>query len=686
MSAVLFRLRVEARSRWRAWAGLALLVGVFGGTVIATAAGARRTDTAYPRFVKAAKAADIIVYNVLGPSLGTVDFDLAAQFPQVQDSGEGLLFATDQPDLQLAVATRGYGTRFNRFKLLSGRLPDPERADEAVVGFTLAESRHLRLGSTLAVGLFPAASEPRTQEVALRVVGIEAAPGEFPPLMGTGNQPVWASAAFARAHGETAVVQPVLALRLRRGPADVGAVSEQLRTMGGGKPVATSVRSQQAVTVQRSLHLQAVALGTLAVLGGLTVALVCGQLIGRQTALESADHPVLSAVGMTRTELWGLGLARAALIGVGGALTAATVAVAISARFPIGLARVAEPEPGPAVDLPTIAVGMLAVVAAVVAVVALLSWRSEDHAASLGSARSSTGRRRPSMVADLLARTGCPPTVTTGVRMVLEPGRGRTAVPVRTTIAGAVVAMTALAASITFSASLSHLLSTPRLYGTTFDAAVNRTAGDDITVVPAVSTLLSDPGLSAVAVGYTGIPVRVGDVDAGAVALDVRKGSVPPLIIEGRAPVGPDEVALGTRTLHDLDAHIGQTFQAAVSVAPVPPSPVRIVGRAVLPQEEDSTGLGQGTVVTVEGLRRLAGEVDFPEPTNAVVRFGPGVGQAQARAKLQDRLTRALGDGWTVSAPDKPTDLVNFGHVRGLPSSWRVSWPSWPPRPSATCW
>jgi putative ABC transport system permease protein len=37
-------LRAGFRRRWRSWLALALLVGVFGGLVTATAAGARRTD------------------------------------------------------------------------------------------------------------------------------------------------------------------------------------------------------------------------------------------------------------------------------------------------------------------------------------------------------------------------------------------------------------------------------------------------------------------------------------------------------------------------------------------------------------------------------------------------------------------------------------------------------------------
>jgi hypothetical protein len=51
VSAVWLRLRADARRRWRAWLGVVVLVGLFGGIVTAAAAGARRTDDAYSRFV-----------------------------------------------------------------------------------------------------------------------------------------------------------------------------------------------------------------------------------------------------------------------------------------------------------------------------------------------------------------------------------------------------------------------------------------------------------------------------------------------------------------------------------------------------------------------------------------------------------------------------------------------------------
>jgi len=237
---------------------------------------------------------------------------------------------------------------------------------------------------------------------------------------------------------------------------------------------------------------------------------------------------------------------------------------------------------------------------------------------------------------------------------------------VRTTVIGSAVAVTALAAALTFQASLSHLLATPQLYGAAFDAQVEEASGDDFTVPKAVPVLLADPEVAAVAVGYAGFPVRLGKVTAGAVALDDKKGAFPSILVEGRAPSGPDEVAVGTRTLRDLGVRLGQSVDAQSLASDAPPSSVRIVGRAVLPVESDTSGLGQGTVITVDGLRRVAGSANFIDPTQAVVRFQPGADKARARARLQARLDDAIPGG-TVFAPTRPNEVVDFGHVQNLP-------------------
>ena len=54
-----------------------------------------------------------------------------------------------------------------------------------------------------------------------------------------------------------------------------------------------------------------------------------------------------------------------------------------------------------------------------------------------------------------------------GVRMALEPGRGRTAVPVRTTMLAAIVGVAAVAAALTVTASADRLVSTPACTATT---------------------------------------------------------------------------------------------------------------------------------------------------------------------------------------------------------------------------
>jgi len=56
MATVWLELRADLRQRWRALLSLALLLGLIGGVVLTTAAGARRTDTAYPAHQRRCRA------------------------------------------------------------------------------------------------------------------------------------------------------------------------------------------------------------------------------------------------------------------------------------------------------------------------------------------------------------------------------------------------------------------------------------------------------------------------------------------------------------------------------------------------------------------------------------------------------------------------------------------------------
>ena len=171
---------------------------------------------------------------------------------------------------------------------------------------------------------------------------------------------------------------------------------------------------------------------------------------------------------MTRSQLVAAALIRALAVVVLGAALAAIVAALMSPLFPTGLARVAEPDPGFHLDPTTLVVGALGIVLVIGLLLALPAWRSAKRVADRDEAEG----ERSSLLASALGRTMLPPSGRAGVRMALEPGRGHTAVPVRTTIASVSVGIATLLAALTFGASLTHLLGTPSLYGVTWDVQV----------------------------------------------------------------------------------------------------------------------------------------------------------------------------------------------------------------------
>src|SRR5205814_3994514 len=121
---------------------------------------------------------------------------------------------------------------------------------------------------------------------------------------------------------------------------------------------------------QRSIRPQAAALAIFAGLAGLIALALIGQLLSRQLVLDSAEFPILRALGMTRSRLAALSLARAAVVTITGAAAAVGVAVAASPLMPVGAARAAEPSPGIEVNLAILAAGFAVIAAAPLLMVA----------------------------------------------------------------------------------------------------------------------------------------------------------------------------------------------------------------------------------------------------------------------------------------------------------------------------
>ena len=87
------------------------------------------------------------------------------------------------------------------------------------------------------------------------------------------------------------------------------------------------------------------------------------------------------------------------------------------------------------------------------------------------------GADRPSRAVELAAGAGAPPAFVVGMRMALQPGRGRTAAPVRSVMTSIALAVALVVATAGFAVDLQRLVSTPPLYGVSWDAAVGSTFG-----------------------------------------------------------------------------------------------------------------------------------------------------------------------------------------------------------------
>ena len=650
-------LRAELRRRWRTWLSVALLAAAFAGVVTAAAAGARRTDSAYPRLLAWSNAPDMLIVSY-GPAFAPPPRAALARMPQVAAVGyvRQISVASSSGINLLAPEDNRIPGSLWRRKIVAGRLADPGRPDEVNVSFMLAQGRHLRPGGTLRVLLEPTRGKP--VPFVFRVVGIEAAAPEFPPQIDTGPGDVWTTPAFWRAHRGQSQSFPMAALRLRHGAADATAVQRALIRLAHGKNPGGYPLAAQSANTERSIHLQAVALWLVAAILGAIGVLVLGQVLARLSFTEATDYAALRALGTSRRQLMAIGAGRAAAIGTAAAGLTAALAFALSPLLPVGLAGVAEPHPGLDADGWVLAIGGLATVLVTMACAAPSAWRSAASDFAPGAVPVLPTRSRP--IISLARGIGSAPQMI-GVRLALQPGAGRTALPVRSTIAGAVIGVAALSAAMVFSASLSQLLATPRLYGVTWDANIGTTNGAELT--PVTRIVAHNPDVAAWSVGYSNGPLQVNGISVGGIAMSRGRGpSLMAAPVQGRLPRGPGEITLGTRTLASAHTRVGAT--ALVSVPGQRPVRFRIVGTAVFPPLSDGPGLGQGAALTLAGARHLPGVPAVPLDA-LLVRFRPGADPRTAIGTLTSQVTRA--GPFNVQEPATPTDLVNFGQVRNLP-------------------
>ena len=668
--AVWMKFRCELRARWVAWIGLGLLVGIVAGGVVVAAAGARRTASANERFRDDLHSSDL----VLQPNCDRADkrqgprgcLRTVANLPAVADSAVVSVFdgfvATEggrslQPEPtdpcfsgpgQVIVAgdrAGRFGTRLNRIRVVEGRPADPASADEVVVTASTADRLGLHPGSRLRISLFDGADcqdSPKKWHapVTVRVVGVGIAPGEVPPASGMHLAFVHVTPAFV-AREAVNDDSAGLAVRLRES-ASKGDLLAQTRRLGISSFVIVDL-DDLSEAIDRGIRPQAMGLVLFAALAALAGAVVLGQLLARQTFLDSADHGVLSALGMGRGARTALGVVRAGFVGAVAAVVAVVVAVMASPITPIGLARTLEPDPGFSLDAAAIVVGALATFGFIVIVGGVAAWVVSRRPTS----DDATVRARRSRVASTLARAGAAPSVSSGVQMALERGAGRRSAPIATSVVAIALALFTVTGALTFGAGLDHLIQTPRLTGWNWEAVWGVSGGDrPVSTARVEAALRAQPEVEAFAAGTffspfpNGLQLRLGTKPL-AVAMFSFAGdaNVGPSVIQGRAPRTSREILVGTETLEELGLALGDTVLARGQAGGFdkPGAKTRttfeIVGTGAIPFTER---MGRGASMTLGGVARLN-----PGKTadGMFLRFVPG---ADARSVVR-AVARSLG-------------------------------------------
>ena len=187
--------RLEIARRWRGAVALALLVGAVGAIVLATAAGARRSDSALERFNTYSRSSDVEI------SIGTPTASQLRSFRRAPGvaavavaHGYSLVVGRDEGTAVAVPVDSALGNVVDAARLIKGRRADPTAPDEATIGEGLAAKLHLRVGSDLPAVSYSPRRSPSPSPVVIPV---------FPPVRRCGS----ASSGSSGVHSTSACVR-----------------------------------------------------------------------------------------------------------------------------------------------------------------------------------------------------------------------------------------------------------------------------------------------------------------------------------------------------------------------------------------------------------------------------------------------------------------------------------------------
>ena len=499
-------------------------------------------------------------------------------------------------------------------------------------------------------------TQPAGPSLTLRIVGIVRRPLDLGGRGATGGVVV-PTRAFVEKYMDKigSFTGTILRVRTAHGQSDVPGVVAAARriwgnagkagTAGGQYEFSTTSLAIEGIGAQHAVDVTTAGLWILAGVAAAAGLVALALALARYVAPTAVDEDALRAIGVRRVEEWAAATATVVPLAVAGAATAVVAAALASPLFPVGVARQAEPDPGFHIDWSTLGVGFVGVALVVTGVGAL--------AALVATRRRAARTARPGVPTAVLAGAGFPPTVSTGVGFALERRGERSGVPVRAALVGAVVGVLGVVAVLTYASSLDRLASTPALYGWTWDYTGTDPQASGEPCTQADTQLARDPVIGSIAAFCLGnVDVQGHPVNANAF-VGIKGAPIAPEIVDGRAPKGLHEIALGRDALDAVGKGVGDSVRVQGNGRS---AVFRIVGQAVFPSLGDAVPLSDGATLSRRGLLRLRAVSDG----YLVFRFAPGVDRAAAIRHL----TNTFGQGEVPPiAPVVPAEVERLRQV-----------------------
>jgi FtsX-like permease family/MacB-like periplasmic core domain len=697
-----YRFRTTLRHRWGGLLAIVLLTGLLGGLSMGAIAAARTTESSFEDFAASTNTPDLFILDgFYNPGIGLNSgyngplLRKLSHLPHVKsvESEVGINAGPLNKQGEPTAASNGIGANGSvdglgfhdeRVIVTQGRMANPRKPNEFVLDSATARRFGLHLGQTVTIGWISnatGASEggvgpfkiPRDHQLRMKLVGVGAVD------VGSLFQDQDSASSSTIELFTPAFTDKLLnccsndmesAISLDDGTRYLSKVESEVRAiLPKGLPFTYIQGTTVEAKAERTLKPESIALGVFGGIAGLAALLIAGQIVGRRIRLNSEELSVLRALGAEPAMTISDGLIGTLGSILLGSLLAALVALGLSPLAPLGpVGPLLPTELRP--DWTVLGLGVAVLFVSLGSTAILVTYRQSPHRVA-----ARPEREGGSGITRLAAAAGLPPAALTGIRFALEPGAGRDAVPVRSAILGAILAVTVVISTITFGTSMSTLVSHPALYGWNWSDDIDGGGGlGDIPAQPTAAQLDADPFVAA----WTGVYFSTLQIDGQNVP--VLGGSpharVHPPLLSGHGFDGPRQVVFGPATLAELHKRVGQSVRVRGPGASR--TELKIVGTATLPSigvaGSSHLEMGDGALLSYKlispGARNVF-DVQVPGPNAILVQLKKGASPHAGFASLEAivrKSTQTVNDGGSVMGVQRPAEILNYRTLGTTPT------------------